>query len=46
MSSIYKQRPLNRVRFSIGAKLIVIISLFVIGSLGYIIANIKGDKNV
>jgi len=38
MSSIYKQRPLNRVRFSIGAKLIVIILVILIVSLGSISA--------
>jgi len=36
MSSIYKQRPLNRVRFSIGAKLIVIILVILVVSLGSI----------
>jgi adenylate cyclase len=38
MSSIYKQRPLNRVRFSIGAKLIVIILVILVVSLGSITA--------
>ncbi|WP_461256374.1 adenylate/guanylate cyclase domain-containing protein [Treponema sp. R80B11-R83G3] len=38
MSLIYKRYPLTRVRFSIGAKLIVIISLIVVVSLGSITA--------